>query len=35
VGTIVLQPIEEYNSINDTYVGLMRENLEALKKVLG
>ena len=31
----VLQPLETYNDINDTYVSLMRKNLEELKRTLG
>lgn len=34
VQTIVLQPLETYDNLNNTYAGLMRQNLEALKKAL-
>lgn len=29
-----LQPLETYDNLDDTYVGLMRENLEQLKKAM-
>jgi zinc transport system substrate-binding protein len=32
---IVLQPLETYDDLNDTYVSYMRKNLEALKTALG
>lgn len=32
--TDVLQPLETYDDLNQTYVGLMTQNLEALKKAL-
>jgi ABC-type Zn uptake system ZnuABC Zn-binding protein ZnuA len=35
VETVVLQPLETYENLNDTYISLMRKNLEALKKILG
>ena len=35
VQTIVLQPLETYDNLDDTYVELMRQNLESLKKALG
>lgn len=31
----ILQPLETYNDLNDTYVSLMRKNLDALQKTLG
>jgi zinc transport system substrate-binding protein len=34
VTTGVLQPLETYDDVKQTYVGLMRENLEAFKKAL-
>jgi zinc transport system substrate-binding protein len=34
VETMTLQPLETYDDVKETYVGLMRENLEALKKAL-
>jgi zinc transport system substrate-binding protein len=34
VTTGVLQPLETYDDLKQTYVGLMRENLEAFKKAL-
>jgi zinc transport system substrate-binding protein len=34
VTTGVLQPLETYDDLNQTYVGLMRQNLEAFKKAL-
>jgi zinc/manganese transport system substrate-binding protein len=35
VQTITLEPLETYNKKDDTYVSLMRRNLESLKTVLG
>jgi zinc/manganese transport system substrate-binding protein len=35
VQTITLEPLEAYNNLNDSYVSLMRRNLESLKTVLG
>lgn len=35
VKTAILQPIETYDNLNDTYISLMRQNLENLKKALG
>jgi zinc transport system substrate-binding protein len=34
VQTITLQPLETYDDLQDTYVSLMRKNLEELKKAL-
>ena len=34
VRTGVLQPLETYDDIQQTYVGLMTQNLEELKKAL-
>ena len=34
VETITLQPLETYDDVKQTYDGLMRENLQALKKAL-
>jgi zinc transport system substrate-binding protein len=35
VDTIVLQPLETYDNPNDTYVSLMKQNLDSLKTALG
>ncbi len=35
VKTAILQPIETYDNMNDSYVSLMRQNLENLKQALG
>jgi ABC-type Zn uptake system ZnuABC Zn-binding protein ZnuA len=34
VKTITLQPLETYDNLKDTYISLMRQNLEALKTAL-
>lgn len=35
VKTAILQPIETYDNVNDSYISLMRQNLENLKQALG
>lgn len=35
VETVILQPLETYENLDDTYISLMRKNLEALKRILG
>ncbi len=35
VQTIILQPLESYDNLTDTYFSLMRSNLQALKTALG
>lgn len=35
VKTGILQPLETYDNLKDTYVSLMKQNLESIKKMLG